>query len=260
MGTDGDILDEFDDERLEQAIERADGEGPWRDQQSQFVDPKVQELLRELQAPPPRLQRSKKRPKRDVPPPAGWQQPGPGAGGPGAGRAPAATSRSPFGPADPDLAAFERHLDTDPAVAAPPAGGPLPEPATPPLPAPRVAAAAPATPSAAREVALAMLAAASVFAAVVASHGAIAGWTADLFVRGLAASVLTGFTWHITDSGRFRSPLIAVGAELLLFASTGRIGETDVRVAVGVGAMVAMLVGGVLGISREHRYGGGVRR
>ncbi len=258
MGTDGDILDEFDDDRLEQAIQRADGDGPWRDAQAQFVDPKVQELLRELQAPPPRLKKSKKRPKRDVPPPSDWQQPAPG--GMRAG-APTPTGRPPFGPGDPDLAAFERHLGSETTAAAPTQRSPQPEAQpTAPSPGPRGAAAAPApAPSAGREITLAVLAAATVFVAVVGSHAAIAGWTADLLWRGLAASALTGFVWHVTDAGRFRSPLIAVGAELLFFASTGRIGETDVRVAIGVGALVAILVAGVLGISREHRFGGGVR-
>lgn len=131
MEPDGDILDEFDDDRLERTIEAASGEGAWKDPQPEFVDPKVQELLRELQAPPPRLRKSKKRPRRDTPlPQADWQEVVQGSTA--ATPVPTGTEAGlpeAFGPGDVDLSAFERDL-----------GGPVKPPAapltTPPPPAP----------------------------------------------------------------------------------------------------------------------------
>lgn len=244
MATPGDITDEFDDDTLRRSIETADKDGEWRDTDARFVDPRIEQLKKQL-AEVPRTNYTERRfaelDRRMAERAARLAKAKPAA--------PLAFEQAAEAPAA-DAAPVEDWRQTALPPAAP---APLPTPIPPP---PTVVA-----PNGHRFLAWASTlgAAAVVFGTAAGAHAAISGFHAELGLRAAAAMLVAGLGWQVFAAGRFRSAAIGTAAYLVAFVGTMSPDTPDEMFAAFLGTLVVLLGSGAVGMMREdyaaHRPG-----
>lgn len=237
MATPGDITDEFDDDELRRSIETADKDGQWRDTDARFVDPKIEQLKKQL-AEVPRTNYTERRfaelDRRMAERAARLAR-----------SRPAATP-TVFEPAAEAATDQPAPVENWRQAALPPAEpAPLPTPIPPP---PTVVA-----PNGHRLLAWASTlgAAAVVFGTAAGAHAAISGFHAELGLRAAAAMLVAGLAWQAFAAGRFRSAAIGTAAYLVAFVGTMSPDTPDEMFAAFLGTLVVLLGSGAVGMMRE---------
>ena len=245
MDPKGDITDSFDDDALRASIEKADQAGLWRDDATGFVDPKYEQIRKQLEE-PERVDYAERR-RRDL------QRRAAAAASSAAQAAPAATALQKPDPAPIDwrqtvvrspakaeertddvLANLQERISDRPH-------GPLP----PEIEHPLLGYVRP------------VLSGMSVFVPITVVQLALVGSHFDLLVRGLVASITAGIAWNQFHAGRFRATMLGLGIYLLAFTTTP--GEWGARgmVANMVGFLMTLLGSGLVGFLREQNDGRG---
>lgn len=229
MGQPGDINDEFDDDHLRQSIESSTKTGQWRDDGSQFDDPKLQSLAKQLAEAPRATYTERRLAELDR-------------------RSAEKEKREAAKAAAPDAAPEDKK--TEPADWR----QTLVKPGAPPKP-----------PAPTHDTPMRVLPAAgalawvrtigpsyALFAGAVAVQTVVQGWTQALGVRGAIAALATGIAWKVLGEGRWRSAAIAAGAHLIAFVSTGGTTTGTEVGAAFLGAAIVMIGAGALGMTRER--------
>lgn len=224
MNSKDDITDALTgDDALARSIEQAEQEGAWRDSTPTFVDPKLEEIEKDLST-PVRESYAERR-MREL-----QQEPVDRDAAPGT-----------------DAVEAQPRLDwRDTVVRRSPAPEPEPEPT-----ALDIGPARPSVVAQLRPVGAALF----VFVPIAALNGLLVGWHFDLLVRVLLASALAGAAWSFFAAGRFRSAAIGAAVHLLTFFTMARVGDEGQLVASFVGLLIAGLGSGMVGLVSEHNDG-----
>lgn len=246
MDPKGDITDTFDDDSLRESIEKADQAGQWRENAAGFLDPKLEQIRKQL-AEPERVDYAERRrrdlqrraaaaaaaelaaqpvvaPPKLAPPPVDWRET-------------VVTPSTVIDEPDDDmLARLDDRADKQPSS----------------LPAeiqhPLLGYVRP------------VLHGLSVFLPITVVQMVVAGAHFDLLLRGLVASIAAGVAWSQFHAGRFRTPMIGIGIYALAFLTTpGALGNRSM-VANMVGFLMTLLGSGVVGFLREQNDGQGSAR
>jgi hypothetical protein len=236
-----DISDLFDDDSLKDSIE-AGQQGPWRDENAKFVDPKLEELRQQMTVGQRRSYRERRiedleRRAQQAPPSQQAQQP------------PAA---APWGEGN-------TWRDPEATAAAPAAEEPKPrddawQAAIVPL-QPAAEALAPETeprPDDARESAVehylpSVFAAVLVFGAAAVAHCAVAGIRVDLMLRAVVASAVAGVLWRRFEVGRGQAAAIGTAVYLVAFSSSAKTVTRTEQFALFFGLLIALAGSGLIG-------------
>lgn len=264
MDPDGDISDAFDDEALQNSI-AAGQQGPWGTDEEQFVDPKLQELAKQLKEPPKldykarRLEEMQKRamsrgaqPKKkdggkdsteetaaddaDWGDGLSWTEDGTGQAGEATSMEPAATS------AEDSTAASESDAETE---------------STAPLLVrnkSRRKALSPDVPELGLigTYAPTLIAAALVFAAATAVHGLLDSWRLELAYRAGGAILVTATLWRGLQSDRMRAMAIGAIVYSLAFAPSPRFGAPETAAPLLLGLMIVVAGSGLIGLQKDE--------
>jgi hypothetical protein len=228
MGNPGDIHDELDDDGLRKSIESSSRSGQWRDEGSQFDDPKLLSIAKQLAEPPRATYTERRLAELDRRAAEKEKRAAVKAAAP-----PAAAEEKKTGPAD-----WRETIVKPGAPAAPP-------PPVPGAPRPKVAAGA-------LQWARTIGPATALFAGAIAAQTAVQGWNTGLGVRGAVAALATGIAWKLFGEGRYRSATSAASAHLIAFVSTGSASTSAEVFSSFFGAAIVMLGGAVLGMARER--------
>lgn len=269
-----DISDMFDDELAKSIAKGQDG--PWRNDESKFVDPTLKELEEHLsghrrrsyrerrldelkqrgaepeQAPPTRQQAPAKQPRQ----------------------APPARDRDP---AVAGLAANlwgegEFHETASPPAIEPQVGGgsgpaAFVEPATgepanlaaagmPTSPLARITTPSPPPRQRTRTAAIlpfvgAITSASFAIGLAAAAHGVMTGWSMQLLLRAFGVAVISGLAWQLFRTGRLRSTAIAACAYTAGFLPSSEIGRIEHIIALFLGMFAVVTVAALLGDRRQ---------
>ncbi|MBX3464713.1 MAG: hypothetical protein KF830_16205 [Planctomycetes bacterium] len=217
MAPPGDITDEFDDDALRESIERAGQDGPWREGDAGFVDPKLEAIRQQLATAAPSRASYAERRLQEL------QQR-------------AATAR----PADKESPAGAR-LDWQQAVVPPQPAEPAPAP-------PQFVVAAPAA-SALASIGGPLLAGLAVFVPVAAVHIALLGWQPATPWRVALATLLAGLGWQRFGPERVHPAVLGTAVHLVAFFLSASAWSGRDLVANGIGLAIA-LAGSTLAAGR----------
>ncbi|HEX5052316.1 MAG TPA: hypothetical protein VFZ65_11120 [Planctomycetota bacterium] len=226
MAPKDDIPDSLFDDDLARSIAKSDDEGEWRDNTPTFVDPKIEQIKKQLVEPPRRSYTERR--LRDLQHRALTGE---------AGNRPA--------PAEPDTL---------------PSGEPWIEPEVRPGP-PTVTRTMPGIAVVRRRVvrhpfasySLSLASGLTLFAMDSAVYSLMTGWRSDIVMRAILGGVLAGLGWRFFQVGRFRAVLVGLSAHVLVFSLSARLGDTVEQVAILCGGLVAVLGSVMLGMVRESR-------
>ena len=234
---DGDILDSFDDDdALAKSIEKGQS-GPWNDSSAAFEDPKLAQLQKQLMEPTTKLTYEQRRMRELQSRTARAEQ-----------EAARKTSRLPDFEAAPEVKWSETPapksdapiwnefgtIDEEPRNAKQfdfrrKAGAPAPKPKA------EEPARKRSAPLVRISLATSMQTAAVVFLVATMAHGIIAGFHADLIVRGVLGGLAAGFFWHRHQNEPQAAVAIGVGAYLMTFLPSFELGSPYKLIGLSIG-------------------------
>lgn len=249
MDPTGDITDTFDDDSLRQSIEKADKNGQWRDATGAFLDPKLEQIRKQL-AEPDRADYSERR-RRDL------QRRALEAGAQPTKTAPVTPPVFEEPPAPPPPVDWRETVVKNPAKSpeaepkdvfteleqriAPTGRGALP----PEVEHPILGYVRP------------VLHGLAVFVPTTIVLMVVGGGRFDLLVRGVLAAIGAGVAWNEFHAGRFLAPAIGMFVYGLFFLTTPGAWNNPEIVGNMIGFLMTLMGAGVVGILREREAAAG---